>query len=346
LTLTIILFSLISFSQPKIFFKDTLLNVDTILYNSSVRWELPFTNSGNEPLIIRNCKYSGGLSCNWPKDPIYPGKTGKIIVSYYTRRLGPFNKTITLTSNSVTKQTTVIVVKGFVKSSPKAIINDTLYGFGDILSSIHLRKSFEIVNKGNLPLIIERIEPENILINLCSNDIIYPNDTAFFEFKADTILSIGRFRKQCKVYTNLSVPEHDDKSKEEVKKQIENSPIIFDTKKIRKTSDKYNVKLFIIECTNSSNDTIEIYKTAIRKYIDLTKKQDPDFFWIEEGKMRILPPQSKKKIVFKIELGDEKQKYMNVFIYSRVKGIKGQFKNNMYINAVEVKLRKRVKPIK
>lgn len=64
--------------------------------------EFTFTNTGKEPLVLTAVRASCGCTVpEWPKEPIAPGKTGVIKIKYDTRRLGPINKSITVTSNAV-----------------------------------------------------------------------------------------------------------------------------------------------------------------------------------------------------------------------------------------------------
>lgn len=64
--------------------------------------EAVFTNVGPYPLIISSAKASCTcVKVKFPREPIAPGKQGKIIVTYDTKRMGPIIKTITLTSNSI-----------------------------------------------------------------------------------------------------------------------------------------------------------------------------------------------------------------------------------------------------
>lgn len=73
-----------------------------------------FTNVGDAPLIITNIQSSCGCTIpEKPKDPIMPGKKGKIKVSYDTNRLGGFSKMITIFSNAKNSRK-VIKIKGFV----------------------------------------------------------------------------------------------------------------------------------------------------------------------------------------------------------------------------------------
>ena len=69
----------------------------------------------SEPLIIEKCKGSCGCTVpEWPKEPIPPGGTGSIKVNYDEKRVGPYTKSITITSNAKTSPK-VIKIKGKVQ---------------------------------------------------------------------------------------------------------------------------------------------------------------------------------------------------------------------------------------
>lgn len=73
------------------------------------------TNTGNEPLIISNAKGSCGCTVpEWEKEPIMPGESSVMKVKYDTKRVGPINKSVTITSNAVNSPTKVIRIKGKV----------------------------------------------------------------------------------------------------------------------------------------------------------------------------------------------------------------------------------------
>jgi hypothetical protein len=62
---------------------------------------ITFTNNGKSPLVITNCQGSCGCTVpECPKDPIMPGETGELKVRYDTKRVGNFNKTVTVKSNA------------------------------------------------------------------------------------------------------------------------------------------------------------------------------------------------------------------------------------------------------
>lgn len=101
-----ILFNAMVYAQdgPKIEFKD---KDNTIDYGKVTKEEdsglrvFEFTNTGNQPLLIKDVKSSCGCTVpSFSKDPIMPGKTGKIEVKY-NMNPGPIRKTITVESNAV-----------------------------------------------------------------------------------------------------------------------------------------------------------------------------------------------------------------------------------------------------
>lgn len=78
------------------------LDVDygTIEQHSDPVRTVAFTNSGTEPLVIKNARGSCGCTVPiYPKEPILPGETNEIEIRYDTKRLGPFSKTVKITTN-------------------------------------------------------------------------------------------------------------------------------------------------------------------------------------------------------------------------------------------------------
>ncbi len=86
--------------------------------NKPVTHDFTFTNVGKEPIVITNVQTSCGCtSPKWPKEPILPGKSDMISVTYNAAHAGSFNKSITITSNAKTP-TKVIYIKGSVDAAP------------------------------------------------------------------------------------------------------------------------------------------------------------------------------------------------------------------------------------
>ena len=89
--------------------------------NGNGQCEFVFTNTGTEPLLITNARGSCGCTVpTWPKEPIAPGASGSIKVKYDTKRPGPINKSVTITSNAINTPTKVLRIKGEVGQAPKS----------------------------------------------------------------------------------------------------------------------------------------------------------------------------------------------------------------------------------
>lgn len=103
---------------PSISLDKDVHDYGTIQQGANGACEFTVTNSGTEPLIISRCK--GSCGCTVPqceKSPIAPGNTSAITVKYDTKRIGPINKSVTITSNASNEPTKVIRIKGKVEAS-------------------------------------------------------------------------------------------------------------------------------------------------------------------------------------------------------------------------------------
>lgn len=77
------------------------------------------TNTGKEPLILSRCKGSCGCTVpTCPQEPIAPGASATITVKYDTNRIGPINKSVTVTSNANNEPNKVIRIKGNIVGPP------------------------------------------------------------------------------------------------------------------------------------------------------------------------------------------------------------------------------------
>lgn len=78
-----------------------------------------FKNTGSENLVISNAKGSCGCTVpNWPKEPIAPGGTGSIEVSFDSKgKTNLQEKRVTVTANTNPAQT-FLTIKGEVTPDP------------------------------------------------------------------------------------------------------------------------------------------------------------------------------------------------------------------------------------
>lgn len=100
-------------------FETEMHDFGTIKNGGNGVYEFKFTNAGKEPLIITNAQGSCGCTVpTWPHEPVKPGESSKIKVSYDTKRPGPFTKTVTITANAKNSPK-VLTIKGVVEDAVK-----------------------------------------------------------------------------------------------------------------------------------------------------------------------------------------------------------------------------------
>lgn len=88
----------------------------TIEQGGNGNYEFVYTNTGDRPLIISECQKSCG--CTTPKcslEPLAPGKSATVGVRYDTQRIGPFTKSVTITSNAANTSSVILRIKGEVQ---------------------------------------------------------------------------------------------------------------------------------------------------------------------------------------------------------------------------------------
>lgn len=79
-----------------------------------------FKNTGTDPVVINDAQASCGCTKpSWTREPIMPGKTGSVSATFNAAAAGPFNKSVTVTSNAEAGQT-VLYLKGEVVTQKEA----------------------------------------------------------------------------------------------------------------------------------------------------------------------------------------------------------------------------------
>ncbi|MBK9254081.1 MAG: DUF1573 domain-containing protein [Saprospiraceae bacterium] len=98
-------------------FESLTVDYGTIAQNSEPLRVVKFTNTGTDPLLIKNARGSCGCTVpNWPKEPVLPGQSSVIEVRYDTNRVGKINKSITITTNEGSDSHILQVVGEILKS--------------------------------------------------------------------------------------------------------------------------------------------------------------------------------------------------------------------------------------
>ncbi len=117
---------------PEIEFEKIVHDYGDVPYNGNGECEFRFTNTGNEPLLVQKPKSSCGCTIpSWPKEPILPGESEVIKVTYRTNRAGMINKTVTVTSNAVKNSTVVLRIKGRVLEQSAEAMPEKKNDFGN-----------------------------------------------------------------------------------------------------------------------------------------------------------------------------------------------------------------------
>ena len=113
-------------------FKEKTFDFGKVMDGEIVEHDYHFTNTGDEPLILKKVKASCGCTVpTWPRKPIPPGGKGVIHAKFDTKRRGrpggaPQNKRITVTGN-IEGGNVILTLKGLIdkKEDPNAKINKT-----------------------------------------------------------------------------------------------------------------------------------------------------------------------------------------------------------------------------
>ena len=160
-----------------------------------------FKNEGMAPLILSNVRASCGCTTpTWTKEPIEPGQTGSITVTYNPNgRPGKFQKTVTITSNA-SEPTKRVYIKGEVIPKQAKPVNKYTIAVGD-MSMKSLMLDLGTIKKGemgkgeleytNLTKEDHSVELatsglDTYLINQVTLPAVKPNEIGKFIFALDT----------------------------------------------------------------------------------------------------------------------------------------------------------------
>lgn len=104
-------------SKSAVKFDHVVYDFGEIDYSSDGTTSFTFKNVSKKPITVTSVQASCG--CTTPyysKEPLMPGKKGKITAHYDTTRIGAFTKTLTVVIND---ETILLTIKGTVKA-PKS----------------------------------------------------------------------------------------------------------------------------------------------------------------------------------------------------------------------------------
>jgi hypothetical protein len=107
-------------NAPVMTFESNQHDFGTMDQDANGTWLFTFTNTGKEPLVIKDARGSCGCTVpHWPQRPIPPGDHDTIKVTYDTHRVGIFSKSVTINSNSK-ESPDMLSIKGKINAKPTA----------------------------------------------------------------------------------------------------------------------------------------------------------------------------------------------------------------------------------
>lgn len=106
-------------NAPEIVFAATNHDFGTLPFDGDGSFNFEFKNTGEEPLVLSEVRSSCGCTTpEWPREPIKKGQKATIKVKYNTKIVGPFTKSVYVTSNAKTPKI-ILTIKGSVSNAEK-----------------------------------------------------------------------------------------------------------------------------------------------------------------------------------------------------------------------------------
>ncbi len=240
----------------KIQFEKTRHDFGTFQETDGIQhYQFKFTNTGNVPLVINDVKASCGCTTpNWTKEPIPPKKSGFVKVSFDPKnRPGPFNKSITVSSNTKPASTILYIVgkvierkrteADFYKFSLNGLkMKSNHFAMTKMTVSEVKSEPLELYNTTTKPMVVEfdripkYIEFEKTKIKLAPRAKTYIEVTynakakKDYGFLTDDIPVIVNGQRNGNGYLRVSAEIYDDFSKMTEKQKNEAGRMTFEKK--------------------------------------------------------------------------------------------------------------------
>lgn len=163
----------------------------------SVSYEFKFTNKGNSPLLILRAEASCGCTTPiFPKEPIGPGGSGTIKVTYNTvGRPNTFHKTVTIFSNDPSAGTVVLTIQGFVipkGENPEDTYPNNLQGLRLQRNNVPMlearigsikSETIEMINTNKKAVAVQFAGVPRHMVVTASNSVLQPGQSGTINIK-------------------------------------------------------------------------------------------------------------------------------------------------------------------
>lgn len=183
-------------------FTEKELNFGTIkAVDGTINHDFQFTNQGKSPIILNDVRTSCGCAVpDWPREPILPGKTGHIRVSFNPEaQSGAVTKTIQIISNAANSPVSlairgVVIPSEKVEEAYKFLIGDlrleTIYAaFGEVYKGKTADYKIRVFNTSSEKTV--SISFRNVPAHLkvtCNPEILSPGQEGIIELEYNSAL--------------------------------------------------------------------------------------------------------------------------------------------------------------
>lgn len=254
--------------------------------DGKVEYKFVFTNTGGSPLIITNVKASCGCtSPTWTEQPIMPGAKGYVSAVFDPiRRPGPFNKSISVESNSESGRI-ILRIKGDVNARPKTVEDYYPKSYGDLrVETNHFAfikvyntqvkvDTLKIYNSSDKPMSVSfKDVPDYLNLNV-SSKVLKPKEKAYVigKYDGNKVNDWGFVTNRVKLFINdddlpagiltVSAKIEEDFSKLSPEEKRNAPKIVFDNKNFDfgKTSSKDKIE-HIFKFKNEGSRDLVIHK--------------------------------------------------------------------------------------
>lgn len=105
-----------SVNGPQITFQESEYKFGDLEQGEKAEHVFTFKNTGSAPLVLSDVRTTCGCTASeWPKEPVAPGKSGQIKVTFNSAgKMGAQNKVVTIVSNAVNAQEQVKMIGNVV----------------------------------------------------------------------------------------------------------------------------------------------------------------------------------------------------------------------------------------
>ena len=193
---------------PKISLSEKEWNFGKIKENERPNHIFTITNTGGEELVISRVRASCGCTATMlSSDHILPGKSAELKTTFNPRGYeGEVKKSIYIESNDpeLSKEKLTIIAEIETLPAPKAFISNSQWDLGLISQGDSPKFSFTIENKGELDLIINKIDiSEYVKYDMVNPLTIKPGEKQEVTFTYNsTQHKLGEVKESIRIYCN------------------------------------------------------------------------------------------------------------------------------------------------